>query len=143
MEIPFAGGCACGAVRFQCSVEPMAMYNCHCLGCQSASGSIFASLLVLPLDRISSNGRQQYFSRIVEGGRHDRHAFCPDCGSPLFAGSAVLPNLLLVHAVALDHSAWFNPVADIWTIDAQPWSTMDRHIPKVYRAPPLLENQPS
>lgn len=118
------------------------MYNCHCMGCQSASGSICASLLVLPSNRISSSGRQQYFCRLVQGGRHDRHAFCPTCGSPVFAGSDALPDLLLVHAIALDHRDSFNPVADIWTIDAQPWAIMDRHIPKVYKAPPLLEIQP-
>lgn len=141
MEIPFTGGCACGAVRFECSAEPMAMYNCHCSGCQSASGSLFTSLLVLPSDRISISGRQQHFSRPVEGERHDHHAFCPTCGSPLFAASDAVPNLLLVHAVALDNPVWFNPVADIWTIDARPWVPMDRHIPKVYKTPPLLGNQ--
>ena len=28
--MPFAGGCACGAIRYECSAEPLFMGNCHC-----------------------------------------------------------------------------------------------------------------
>ena len=32
---------ACGATRYACSGEPLAMLNCHCRDCQQASGAPF------------------------------------------------------------------------------------------------------
>jgi hypothetical protein len=29
MKIPFTGGCVCGAVRYECSTEPIMMFKCH------------------------------------------------------------------------------------------------------------------
>ena len=34
MKIPFTGGCACGAIRYECTVEPTSMFKCHCRDCQ-------------------------------------------------------------------------------------------------------------
>lgn len=28
--MPFTGGCACGAIRYECGAEPLFMGNCHC-----------------------------------------------------------------------------------------------------------------
>ena len=39
MTIPILGGCACGAVRYQCNAEPIAMLNCHCKDCQRSRQS--------------------------------------------------------------------------------------------------------
>ena len=41
MQIPFPGGRACGAIRYECAAEPLGMHNCHCRDCQSASGGFF------------------------------------------------------------------------------------------------------
>ena len=30
MKIPFTGGCACGAIRYEISAEPLMTFKCHC-----------------------------------------------------------------------------------------------------------------
>jgi len=30
MSIPFSGGCACRAVRYECTAEPLVAWKCHC-----------------------------------------------------------------------------------------------------------------
>ena len=35
------GGCACGAVRYRLTSEPMFVHCCHCLNCQRQTGSAF------------------------------------------------------------------------------------------------------
>src|SRR5947207_13967817 len=41
MAVPFTGGCACGAIRYECTAEPLYMGNCHCRDCQRATGSAY------------------------------------------------------------------------------------------------------
>ena len=39
MAATFTGGCACGAIRYECSAEPVVSYMCHCRDCQKPSVS--------------------------------------------------------------------------------------------------------
>ena len=39
MNVPFGGGCACGAIRYECAGAPRYMGNCHCRDCQQATGA--------------------------------------------------------------------------------------------------------
>ena len=38
MNNPYTGGCACGAIRYECNAEPMFSWICHCRECQRATG---------------------------------------------------------------------------------------------------------
>jgi hypothetical protein len=40
MATSFSGGCACGALRYECEMDPVFSWNCHCRDCQRASGGI-------------------------------------------------------------------------------------------------------
>lgn len=139
MPNQYAGGCACGAIRYQCNSEPSAMYNCHCRICQLTGGGPFSSLLVMPLSSVSITGTPKYARVRAVHGNHTNHGFCGECGSSLFVSNPERDDLLLIKAATLDESDWFNPIADIWAISALPWTHMDHHIPKVLRSPPLLE----
>jgi hypothetical protein len=52
MKVPFTGGCLCGAIRYECSAEPIVMGNCHCRDCQRATGSAFAAALLVPRNAV-------------------------------------------------------------------------------------------
>ena len=56
MPTPFTGGCACGAIRYECSADPILSLNCHCRDCQRASGSPFATVLLVPQDAVKITG---------------------------------------------------------------------------------------
>ncbi len=49
MPAPFSGGCTCGAIRYECSTEPVVSWQCHCRDCQHASGSAFSAILYVPI----------------------------------------------------------------------------------------------
>jgi len=42
------GSCVCGAVRYELSAEPIALFCYHCTECQTASGSSFVLALKMP-----------------------------------------------------------------------------------------------
>jgi hypothetical protein len=45
MSEAYAGGCACGAVRYEISSESVAMAGCQCRDCQRKSGTGHGSYL--------------------------------------------------------------------------------------------------
>jgi hypothetical protein len=135
MPTTFTGGCACGAIRYECSAEPIAMFNCHCRDCQSVTGSAFSPVVYLPAKAFKiSKGAPRYYSTSSEMVGENTRGFCPDCGSRLFGG--VTDEGQGVLASSLDDPTLFKPQMDIWTSDAQPWDHLDPGLPKFEKYPP-------
>src|SRR4029077_6281528 len=53
MAQKLSGGCACGAIHYECSADPVRMLNCHCRDCQQASGSAYAAIVIVKARRLS------------------------------------------------------------------------------------------
>lgn len=133
MPTPFSGGCACGAVRYECSAEPLMALNCHCRDCQRATGSAYASGLFVPGDALRiTRGAVKYHGAKADSGNLVRRGFCADCGSPLLAGSSGHP-MWIIQAASLDDPGAHRPSMDVWTSKAQPWDVMDARLPKYPR----------
>lgn len=131
MPRSFTCGCACGAIRYECSAEPVAMLNCHCRDCQRASGGGSSSVVAVPAAAfVLRSGQPKYYEVRGDAGHMARRGFCAECGSPVVAGSSRMPELVIIKAATLDDPSWFKPVADIWTASAQPWEHMDPSLPK-------------
>jgi hypothetical protein len=139
MSVPaaFSGGCLCGAVRYECSAAPMTMVNCHCRDCQKAGGSGYSPTVVVRRRALRlRSGRPRYHRVTGESGSIARRAFCPECGTPLFASTSARPGLLGIRAGSLDDPSWFRATADVWTSSAQPWALMDSGVPKFRKGRP-------
>jgi hypothetical protein len=48
MTKPYTGGCACGAIRYETSSEPIVENHCQCRDCQKRSGTGHGSYLTFP-----------------------------------------------------------------------------------------------
>ena len=124
-NVPFAGGCACGAVRYECSAEPTLALNCHCKDCQRATGTAYASGLFVPGDALRiTQGAPKYHDTTADSGNVTSRGFCRECGSPLIAKSSGHP-MWIVYASSLDDPSWHRPLMDVWTSKAQPWNHLD------------------
>jgi hypothetical protein len=137
MPVPFTGACGCAAVRFRCRAQPLSMYNCHCKGCQTIARATYMPLLVMQSDMVDIDGHPQEVPPPVDKDRHGQRFCCARCGMVLFAKST-MPNIMLINANGLAEKERYVPVADIWTIDANPAHFMDTRIPKVWKSPPLI-----
>ncbi|PYJ92998.1 MAG: aldehyde-activating protein [Verrucomicrobia bacterium] len=82
MKIPFTGGCSCGAIRYECTAEPIMMFKCHCRDCQHVTGSGFAPAVLLPLGalRLTRGQLRYHFTSSMARGKHKR-GFCPGCAT--------------------------------------------------------------
>jgi hypothetical protein len=72
-----AGGCQCGAVRFQVKLLGRASI-CHCRMCQKAFGGFFGPL-VTAHDASWTRGAPKWF----QSSNSARRGFCAECGTPL------------------------------------------------------------
>jgi hypothetical protein len=127
----------CGAVRYECSAEPLFSLNCHCRDCQRETGSAFAPILaVLKAAFTLAQGTPKYFDIMADSGQTTRRAFCAACGSPLFGEPGSAPDLLTIRVGSLDEPRRFRPGLDIYTASAQPWDSMNPELPKFPKMPP-------
>lgn len=115
------GQCLCGAVKYQCSAEPVISGNCHCKDCQRASGSAYAPTFFVPENAISIQGEVKYFESAGGSGKKAKRGFCPQCGSQLFGKPESLPGLIAVRAGTLDDASQYQPKVDIFVSSAAPW----------------------
>ena len=136
MPAPFSGGCACGAVRYSSTSEPLYMGNCHCRDCQQATGSAYFPAVVVKVDDFSlDKGEPKWFERTADRGHTMGRAFCPDCGSPVLLRNGANPTVMVIYGGSLDDPSWYQPIRDIYVASAQPWDVLHPDIPKVAGMP--------
>jgi hypothetical protein len=67
MSTNFTGGCACGAIRYEVSAEPIVMFNCHCRDCQKTTGGPYTGH-VRPSQRFQDYERN---ANVLQNGQRD------------------------------------------------------------------------
>jgi hypothetical protein len=114
-NFPLTGGCQCGAVRYQVTSSPVALYVCHCRECRKQSASAFGvSLQVRRADFALLSGAPRFWSRPTDSGRVLDCAFCPECGSRVWHESAGGSELLTIKGGSLDQPVDLNTATHIW-----------------------------
>jgi hypothetical protein len=92
MKLPFAGGCVCGEVRYECSSKPLIMLKCHCRDCQRVSGGSYTPVVVVPLKHFKiTKGAVQYYATPSLAGGHNLRGFCEKCAPPEAMRAADFP----------------------------------------------------
>jgi hypothetical protein len=133
----FTGGCACGAVRFEIRDQPIAMGDCQCRDCQRRSGTGHGSYLTFPSRaKVKLAGAARRWEVTGEAGTVKQHAFCAECGSPVYLTLSTMPDLFVVHAAALDAPGRYQPQFVTYADSAQPWDAVDPGLPRFARMPP-------
>jgi hypothetical protein len=119
------GTCHCGNIAYEAEVDPATVRICHCTDCQKLTGTVFrAGISSLPGTFRLTLGTPKAYLKTAESRRQRAHAFCPDCGTPIYSTSPE-PNPA-VHGLrvgGLDQRAELAPPArQIWCRSAVPWS---------------------
>lgn len=135
-QLPLTGGCACGAIRYEATAEPLAMIHCHCRDCQRSSGGPFSSFVIVPAEAFSIVQRPpRFFNSPSDRGGTTRRGFCADCGSPILAKTDANPDIVGIKTASLDDPSWFKVQMDVWTSDAHSWDQMNPALPKFEKYP--------
>jgi hypothetical protein len=116
------GGCACGAVRYEISAEPVFQVACHCRACQYASGGAPTLAMIVPKDALKiTKGEPRFYWSTGDSGAKVGRGFCESCGSPLYSLPEANTAIAVIKVGSLDDPSAFQVQADIWTSAAQPW----------------------
>lgn len=111
------GGCRCGRVRYRLELDGLPnAYACHCLDCQTWSGSAFSLQFIVPEDQLEVTGEPALFElNSPDGSRTSRQRGCPVCFNRVYNTNTRRPGLAVVRAGTLDRSNELAVVAHIWT----------------------------
>ena len=133
MEPKVSGGCACGAVRYDCAAKPTMIFNCHCRDCQRFAGSACTTAVIVPESDLNISGELTCYPSIGDSGGLVHRFFCPKCGTPIAAKPERLEGLKAIKASSLDDNAWVQPSMDLYTISKQPWIGLSESTQKFER----------
>ncbi len=120
------GGCRCGAVRYTLALEALPpVYCCHCLDCQTWSGSAFTMQGVVREDQIVATGPVVEYAFISPSGSTSVQRLCETCRTRLWNTNTARPGVAIVRAGTLDASDTLVPRAHIWVKRKQPWIVLN------------------
>ena len=115
------GGCACGAVRYRLTSDPLIVHCCHCLNCQRQTGSAFVINLLIEADRMELLADEpQPVDVPRDDGSVQRIYRCPACQVAVFSEYG-WPEVRFVRAGTLDDPAGVTPDVHIYTRSKVPW----------------------
>ena len=130
------GGCRCGATRYTVAIEALPQtYACHCLHCQTWSGSAFTLNALLPEALLAVTGPVAWHQHDGTGGHLSRHQVCGICHTRIANTNGAVPGLVVLRVGTLDDSDRIAPIAHIWTRRKQPWLVLPADIPNWPEAP--------
>ncbi len=124
------GGCFCKAVRYRLTSAPIFVHCCHCLNCQSQTGSAFVLNAMIETDRIEVLSGELTVSALKSGsgGHHDIYR-CSECLCAVWSDYGRRPNLRFVRVGTLDDPTALSPDVHIFTRSKQPWVGLPVGVP--------------
>jgi hypothetical protein len=117
------GGCHCGNITYEAEVDPEKVAICHCTDCQSLSGTAFRTVVISLVDAFTLlSGEPKMYAKIGGSGAKRIQAFCPDCGSQIYATSVGDgPKIYGIRLGTVRQRDELPPKRQIWHRSAQKW----------------------
>jgi len=128
------GACHCGYITFEAQIDPEAVRLCHCTDCQTLTGSAYrVNVQAKAEDFHLRSGEPTIYIKIAESGNKRAHAFCPRCGTPIYASAPHDTKSYGIRVGTLKQRALLPPKRQIWYRSALPWVEELRAVPHIER----------
>lgn len=134
------GGCTCGGVRYTLALERLPpVYACHCLDCQTWSGSAFSLQCVMPEDALQVTGDLEAYERRTPSGHRSLQRFCAHCHARIYNTNSARPGIAVLRAGTLARSDLLDVVGHIWTKRKQAWIGIADGVPTWPQSAPMAD----
>ena len=127
------GRCHCGSINYEAEIDPARVSACHCSDCQMLTGSAFRVSVPAPAESFKLKGTPKTYVKGADSGNRRIHAFCAECGAPVYSSAISDPPTYSLRVGCLDERAELPPHKQIWCESAVAWAMDLRDIPKVTR----------
>jgi hypothetical protein len=128
------GNCHCGEITFEADIDPEAVRICHCTDCQTLTGSAYRVTAQTSVDGFHlRSGTLKTYVKTAESGTTRAHAFCPNCGTPIYSTDLHEPRAYGVRVGTLKRRRELRPSRQIWCQSALPWINELNVIPQIDR----------
>ena len=130
------GGCHCGQVTYQAVVDDTKVMICHCEDCQVLSGTVYRTIVIADSDNLQITGSVKNYIKTAESGRSRIQAFCPECGTHLYASSADgKPEVYNLRVGTIEQRQELKPAVEIWCDSAMNWNGLLPETKKIAKQP--------
>lgn len=130
------GHCHCGHLRFEADVDPAQVSICHCTDCQTLTGTVFrVSVPARKEDFRLLSGEPKRYVKTAESGNKRVQAFCPECGTPIYAAAPGDSAIYNLRVGAITQRAQLVPKSQIWHRSAQGWLGELPVMPRIDKQP--------
>lgn len=128
------GKCHCGQITYSAEVDPEKVSLCHCADCQMLTGSAYRVNVPAPKEQfVLHTGEPKSYIKTADSGNKRKHAFCPNCGTPIYSSAVTDPPSFSLRVGCLDERAQLSPQRQIWCDSALPWAGDLATIPGIAR----------
>ena len=131
----FSGKCLCGKVNYNCYAKPKAIFNCHCVDCRRATGSVFGTNLFVPEEEVKIFGKLSSYTHKSDSGSTMTKMFCSNCGSLMFGRNSAKKNILSIRAGTVIQLDLIKPEINVFMDSKVPYTSIDEKIKKAPRMP--------
>jgi len=118
------GGCHCGHITYEAEVDPAKVMICHCTDCQAISASAFRTVVPAPEEGFKLlSGTLKIYVKTADSGNKREQAFCPECGTHIYATSVGgAPRVLGLRVGSARQRGELPPQKEVYTESALPWA---------------------
>lgn len=128
------GRCHCNNISYEAEVDPARVSVCHCTDCQTLSGSAYRASVPAPRETFSLHGGPpRIYIKTAESGTQRAHAFCPECGAPVYSAAISDPPAYSLRVGCLDERAALPPRRQIWCKSALGWAASLEGVEQINR----------
>ena len=126
--------CHCGDIQYEAGVDPNTVGICHCTDCQQLTGSAYRVTVRAKATDFGLRGAAPtVYIETADSGTKRAHAFCPKCGSPIYAAAPVDPPTYSLRVGGLDRRNDLVPLTQQWCHSALSWPTDIARVDKLDR----------
>jgi hypothetical protein len=132
MTKTLAGGCQCGAVRYEIKGEPLFAAICHCSMCRRANAAPMVAWAMFAAGEVTFTAGTE---AVYESSPGSRRGFCGACGTQISFTADNMEGLIDITICSLDDPSQISPTLHYWTSRRLEWVQFADGLPAFADAP--------